>query len=126
MSLRTPLGKVRGLGSAKDGTHHFWVQRLTAIGLIPLTVWFVAALVSLVGAGHGEVVDWLSQPVPAILMLLLIVSGMYHLKLGLQVVVEDYFHGEGLKLAGQIAITLGCSVVGFASVFAVLKISLGS
>ena len=126
MSVRTPLGKARGLGSAKDGTHHFWVQRLTAIALIPLTIWFVAALVSLVGAGHGAVTDWLGRPVPAILMLLLIVSGLYHLKLGLQVIVEDYVHKEGLKLASQIAITLGCAVVGFASAFAVLKISLGS
>lgn len=126
MSLRTPLGKARGLGSAKDGTHHFWVQRLTAIALIPLTIWFVAALVSLAGAGHGEVTDWLSKPVPAILMLLLIVSGMYHLKLGLQVIVEDYVHGEGLKLTSQIAITLGCAAVGFAAAFSVLKISLGS
>lgn len=126
MSLRTPLGKARGLGSAKDGTHHFWVQRLTAVALIPLSVWFVAALVSLVGAGHSEVTDWLSEPIPAILMLLLIVSGMYHLKLGLQVVVEDYVRREGLKLTGQIAITLGCTVVGFVAVFSILKISLGS
>lgn len=126
MGLRTPLGKARGLGSAKDGTHHFWVQRLTAIALIPLTIWFVAAFVSLAGAGHGEVTEWLGKPVPAILMLLLIVSGMYHLKLGMQVIVEDYVHGEGLKLTSQIAITLGCAAVGFAAVFSILKISLGS
>jgi len=126
MSLRTPLGKARGLGSAKDGTHHFWVQRLTAIALIPLTIWFVAALVSLTGAGHGEVTEWLRKPIPAILMLLLVVSGMYHLKLGLQVIVEDYVHSEGLKLTGQIAIILGCAAIGFAAAFSILKISLGS
>lgn len=126
MSLRTPLGHVRGLGSAKDGTGHFWLQRLTAIALVPLSVWFAYAALGLVGVGHGGVVAWLQQPVPAILMLLLIATGFYHLKLGVQVIIEDYVHGEAFKLASQISVTLGCVALGVAGAFAVLKISLGS
>lgn len=126
MSLRTPLGQVRGLGSAKDGTGDFWLQRLTAIALVPLSVWFTFAVFGLVGAGHGDVVAWLQRPAPAILMLLLIATGFYHLKLGVQVIIEDYIHGEAFKLASQIIVTLGCVALGVASAFAVLKISLGT
>lgn len=126
MSLQTPLGKVRGLGSAKDGTSHFWLQRLTAIALVPLGIWFTLAMLGLIGAGHAEVTGWLRQPVPASLMLLFIASSFYHLKLGAQVIIEDYVHGEGFKLISQIAVTLACVALGFVSAFAVLKISLGS
>lgn len=126
MSQRTPLGQVRGLGSAKDGTGHFWMQRLTAIALVPLSVWLAFAALGLVGAGHAEVVAWLQQPVPAILMLLLIATGFYHLKLGVQVIIEDYVHGEAFKLVSQIVVTLGCVALGVAGAFAVLKISLGT
>lgn len=126
MSLRTPIGRVRGLGSAKDGTHHWWLQRLTAVALVPLTVWFVASIVGLAGADYDTVVTWIGQPVVAVVLILFLFTSFYHLKLGLQVVVEDYVHNEGVKMAVQIAITFGCILVGALSIFAVLKIAFGS
>ena len=125
MSLRSPIGKVRGLGSAKEGTHHFWVQRVSAVALVPLTVWLVASLVCLTGAGRDDVLDWLSRPFPAIMMLLLVIAGFYHLKLGIQVILEDYVHGEGAKLATSLLNTFVCFAGGAVSVFAVLKIAFG-
>ena len=124
MSLRTPISSVRGHGSAGAGTHHFWVQRVTAVALVPLTIWFLSALLSHVGGSRAEILAWIGQPVVAVAFILLLVAGAYHLKLGLQVVIEDYVYGEGMKLASQLAVTLGCSAVGIASVFAVLKIAL--
>ncbi|MEN3951905.1 succinate dehydrogenase, hydrophobic membrane anchor protein [Iodidimonas sp. SYSU 1G8] len=125
MSLRSPLGKVRGLGSAKEGTHHFWVQRVSAVALVPLTLYLVASLVCLTGAGRDDVLDWLSRPFPAIMMLLLIIAGFYHLKLGLQVIIEDYVHGEGSKLIVNMLNTFGCFAAGAVAAFAVLKIAFG-
>ena len=125
MSLRTPISRVRGLGSAKDGTEHFWAQRLTAVALVPLVIWFVASMVCLTGAGRGDVLDWLGQPIVAILMLLMITVAFYHLKLGLQVVIEDYLHSEGVKLTALVLNTFGCLAVGIAAAFAVLKIAFG-
>ncbi|MFN3233196.1 MAG: succinate dehydrogenase, hydrophobic membrane anchor protein [Alphaproteobacteria bacterium] len=125
MSLRTPIGRVRGLGSAKDGTEHFWMQRVSAIALVPLILWFTVSLVTMTGAGYVDVVTWLSSPLVAILMLLMITAGFYHLKLGLQVVIEDYVHSEGLKLAALLLNTFFCLAVGVAAAFAVLKIAFG-
>lgn len=123
MSLRTALGRVRGLGSAKGGTHHWWMQRVTAIALIPLTVWIVASFVAMTGADYETVRAWMAMPLVAILFILFIATGLYHLKLGLQVVIEDYVHSEGLKLASQMALTFACVLVAAASIFAVLKIA---
>lgn len=125
MSLRSPIGKVRGLGSAKSGTHHFWIQRVSAVALVPLVLWLVASLICLTGAGRDEVLDWLSNPLPAILMILLVVAGFYHLKLGIQVILEDYVHGEGAKLVTSLLNTFVCFAGGAISVFAVLKIAFG-
>ena len=122
--MRTPISKVRGQGSAKSGTHHFWVQRVTAVALVPLCMWFLCALMFHMGNDRAEVLAWLSQPLVAILFILLITSGLYHLKLGLQVVIEDYVNGEGLKLVSQLLVTLGCAAIAAASLFAVLKIAL--
>jgi len=94
-SMRSDLGRVRGMGSAKEGVHHWWMQRLTAIALIPLIMWFVASVAGLAGAGHAETVAWLSQPLVAIAVILLVVATLYHAALGIQVVVEDYIHHEG-------------------------------
>ncbi|WP_422364726.1 succinate dehydrogenase, hydrophobic membrane anchor protein [Pelagibius sp.] len=110
MSLRSPLGKVRGLGSAKDGTGHWWAQRLSALALIPLTLWFCVALVSLSGADHAAVAAWAGSPVVAGLLILLIAATFYHAYLGVQVVIEDYVHHEGLKIAGLLLVK-GASVV---------------
>ena len=123
MTMRTPLAKVRGLGSAKDGTHHWWMQRLTAVALVPLTVWFVVSMISFVGADHAVVSAWLAQPLSAVLMLLLVVATFYHLKLGVQVVIEDYIHGEAAKIACLVALKLLSVALGVAGVFAVLKVA---
>lgn len=125
MSLRTPLGRVRGLGSAKEGVAHWWTQRVTALALIPLAIWFVASVVSLAGADYAEVVIWLRAPVVAALMVLLLVAAFYHAALGLQVVIEDYVHEEGAKLAAILLVKAVCLVLALAGVFAVLKIAFG-
>ena len=125
MSLRTPISEVRGLGSAKEGTNHFWTQRVSAVALIPLTIWFVASLVCLTGAERADVVNWLSAPLNAVLMLLVVVVGLYHLRLGLQVIIEDYVHGKGMKLLSDLLNTFACTLVGFAAAFAILKIAFG-
>ena len=123
MSLRTDLGKVRGLGSAKEGAGHWWAQRLTAIALIPLLVWFVASVVPLVGAELRIVREWISNPVNSVLLLSLIVAVFHHAQLGLQVVIEDYVHTGWLKLASVIAVKFAAFGLGATSLFAVLKIA---
>ena len=124
MSLRSPLGKVRGLGSAKSGTHHWWMQKVTAIALIPLTIWFVSSIVQMTQADYEIVINWMNSPVVAILMTLFIITGIYHLKLGLQVIVEDYIHSEGSKMVLQMMITFGCVAIAITAIFSILKIAL--
>ena len=106
MDYRTPIARARGLGSAKDGTHHWWMQRITAIALIPLTVWLVASLVAVGAADHARTVEWIRSPAVAIALLLTIAALFHHAQLGLQVVIEDYVHTEGVKLAAVIAVKL--------------------
>lgn len=120
MSLRTPLGRARGLGSAKDGAQHWWHQRLTALALLPLAVWFVVSLITLADATYEDVIDWLSSPVVAGLMLLWIFTMFYHLKLGLQEVIEDYVHSEWRKLASLVFVTFATITLGLACALAVL------
>jgi succinate dehydrogenase / fumarate reductase membrane anchor subunit len=125
MSMRTPLGRVRGLGSAKSGTEHFWQQRVTAVALVPLTVAFVAILVSLLGRNHAAVVQILGSPPVAILMVLFVLAGCWHMRLGMQVIIEDYVHGETSKLVLLMLNTFFTVAVCLAAIFAVLKISFG-
>jgi len=125
MSLRTPLGRVRGLGSAKDGTHHWWMQRVTAVALVPLTLIFTGYVLALVGAPHAEVAATLGSPLGSLIALLLIAVTFYHLSLGMQVVIEDYVHGEGTKIALVMLSNFFCIVVGLASALSVLKLAFG-
>jgi succinate dehydrogenase / fumarate reductase membrane anchor subunit len=124
-SMRTPMARVRGLGAAKEGVHHWWMQRLTAIALVPLTLWFVVAILSMVGADHAAVKAWMAQPLPAVLTVLLIVATFHHAQLGLQVVVEDYVHHEGAKLTLIVAIKFAALALAALAVFAVLKLAFG-
>jgi len=119
-SLRTPLGRVVGLGSAKDGTKHWWLQRVSAIALVPLVFWFVASLAALAGADQATIAGWLQSPVAALAMILLLGTGFFHLKLGLQVVIEDYVHVEWARVALLLLNTFACIAVGGGAVLAVL------
>jgi succinate dehydrogenase / fumarate reductase membrane anchor subunit len=123
--MRTPLGRVRGLGSAREGTLHFWRQRLTAIANVPLVLFMVGLIVALVGAPYDEVRATLANPFVTLVVILFLVSVLYHMKLGMQIVIEDYVHGEGAKVA-LIALNIFFPlIVGVASVFALLKIAFG-
>jgi succinate dehydrogenase / fumarate reductase membrane anchor subunit len=122
--MGTYLGRVRGMGSAKEGVHHWWMQRLTAIALIPLVLWFVASVAMLAGAGHDETVAWLSQPLVAIAVIMLLVATLYHAALGIQVVIEDYIHHEGWKFFWLICMKFVFLVLGVAAVFSVLKLAI--
>jgi succinate dehydrogenase / fumarate reductase membrane anchor subunit len=123
MSIRTPLGRVRGLGSAKSGALHFWHQRLTAVALVPLTLWFVWSVARYAGAPHGDVVAFLAHPFNAAAMLLFVIAGLYHMVLGVQVVIEDYVHSEGMKLALLLFVNFAAFAIGIVSTIAVLRIA---
>lgn len=122
MSLRSPLARVRGLGSAKDGTGHWWAQRLTALALVPLTLWFCISVVTMIGAGHAAVAAWAGSPLVAGLLILLIVATFYHGALGLQVVIEDYVHAEMSKLVLLLIVKATALVLGLAGVLSVLTL----
>lgn len=124
MSLKTPLARARGLGAAHGGTHHWWVQRLTAIALLPLLPWFAISLASLATADHATAATWLARPLNAILTLALLASLFHHMHLGLQVVIEDYIHGHGRKLAALLAVKYATALLAIAAAFAVLKVAL--
>ena len=119
--MRTDLGRVRGLGTAKEGVHHWWMQRLTAIALIPLTLWFIISIATLNNASYTETVNWLSIPLVSIL---LVSATLYHALLGVQVVVEDYIHQEGFKFLLLIGLKFIFLVLGVVAIFSLLKIAL--
>jgi succinate dehydrogenase / fumarate reductase membrane anchor subunit len=122
--MRSSLGRARGLGSARAGSHHWWAQRLTAIALVPLTLWFIFAVIHLSGASHQAVIEWLSAPLTMGLMLALIVATFHHMQLGLQVVIEDYVHDERAKLASVLLIKAVSVMMALVCVVSVLKIGL--
>ena len=126
MSMIDPMARVRGLGSAKEGTHHWIAQRMTAVALIPLTLWFVISLIGLIGADLAAVKDWLSSPFNAVMMILTLIAGFHHAQLGLQVVIEDYIHGEGCKIAALWFVKGAAFFFGAAAVFSVVKLALGA
>jgi len=124
MTTQTPLARVEGLGAARSGTGHFWRQRVSAVALIPLSAWFVFAALSLVGADRDSAVAFLHQPVNAIAMALFVIAALHHSILGLQVVIEDYVHAEGWKIALFVLNHLLAWVVGAVSIYALVKIAL--
>ena len=122
-ALCSPLGRVRGMGSAKSGTHHWWMQRVTSIALLPLTLWFVVSMIGLVGASYLETLLWIAQPLNAVLMLVLIGLTFHHMAAGLQVVVEDYVRDEFKRIAFVLVIKATSLLMALASGFAVLRIA---
>ncbi len=124
--MRSSLGRAIGLGSAKEGVEHWWAQRITGLALVPLGLWFVIAVIELVGADRMLFVEWVRHPVPAVLLVLLLIATFYHGALGLQVVIEDYVHDEALKLGLLIIMRLASIVLAALGVFAVLKLALGA
>jgi succinate dehydrogenase / fumarate reductase membrane anchor subunit len=125
MGAGTDLGRVRGLGAAKDGVHHWWLQRVTAVANIVLVLWFIFSLVRLPGLDYTSVTLWLRQPVAAVPMLLLIVSVFWHFRLGVQVFIEDYVHGPA-RIIAMLALSFYTLAGAAAAVFAVFKIALGA
>jgi succinate dehydrogenase / fumarate reductase membrane anchor subunit len=125
MGAGTSLGRVRGLGSAKDGVHHWWLQRVTAVSNLLLVLWFIGSLVRLPSLDYGSVTLWLRQPVAAVPMLLFIVSVFWHLRLGVQVMLEDYLHGTA-RVVAMLALNFYTLAGAAAAVFAVFKIALGA
>ena len=122
--FRSPLGRARGLGSARSGSHHWWLQRLTSLALVPLTLWFIFMVIHLAGAPHQAVIDWLASPITMGLMLALIVATFHHTHSGLQVVIEDYVHEERAKMAALLVIKGLCVLLALIGVVSVLKIGL--
>jgi len=124
--LRSPLGRAVGLGSAKEGVEHWWLQRITAVALVPLGLWFVIAIIRLLGADVDDVRDWVGNPLPAILLVLLLIATFYHAALGLQVVIEDYVHAELTKLGLLVVVRLACFALAVAGIFAVVSMAVGT
>lgn len=123
MSIQTPLNRARGLGSAKSGVAHFWHQRVTAVALVPLTIWFVWAVARYTGAPYDDVRAFLGDPFNAAAMLLFVIAGLYHAALGVQVVIEDYITREGMKLALLLLTKFAAFAIGVVSAIAVLRIA---
>jgi succinate dehydrogenase / fumarate reductase membrane anchor subunit len=123
--LRTELGRVRGLGSAKEGVSHWWHQRLTAIALVPLSLWFVASLVFLTDTDHATAVHWLGSPISLGVMVLFIAALFYHAVLGVQVVIEDYVSHHGLRLASIVLVQFAGFALAMAAIVSLLVIAFG-
>ena len=125
MAMRTPLKNVRRLGSAKDGTEHFWRQRLTSVALLLLLPFMLWITLALVGADYETTVETLGNPIVSILLVLFILASVVHMRLGMQVIIEDYVHTEGAKIALLMLNTFFAAVIGLASIYAALKLSFG-
>lgn len=125
-SIRSALANARGLGSAKTGVGHWWAQRVSAVALVPLTLWFVASLASQLGADYASVTDWLSSPLQASLMVIYLAAIFYHSQLGLQVIIEDYVHTESIKMASLIVLQLANILLAVAAILSVIMILVGA
>ncbi len=125
-SIRSPLGRARGLGSAKDGTHHWILQRITAIALLPLSLYFLWQLPHIVNPDHGDLIEWIEDPVVAIGLLLFIVTAFYHATLGVQVIIEDYVHSDFFKFGCLVLNQLFFFFLGVSGIYAVIRLSFGA
>jgi succinate dehydrogenase / fumarate reductase membrane anchor subunit len=121
--LRSPLGRVRGSGSAKSGAHHWWMQRVTSIALLPLTIWFILSLATSAGMTHGEALAWVGTPLNAVLLLALIGLTFHHTASGVQVILEDYVNKEWLRIGSILVVKGVCWLLAIAAAFAVLRIA---
>ncbi|MBO1073584.1 succinate dehydrogenase, hydrophobic membrane anchor protein [Roseomonas marmotae] len=121
--LQSPLARVRGLGSAKGGTHHWWVQRVTSMALLPLTIWFVLSVAGHTGASHDEILAWIGRPFNAVLLLSFVVISFQHAGAGMQVVLEDYVRGEA-RIFSILVVKGLCWILGLAAALAVLRIAI--
>lgn len=126
MELRSTLGRVRGLGSAKEGVRHWWAQRVTAIALVPLSIWFVVAVISLMGADYTQYQAWIGQFGNALLMILTTLVLFYHAHLGMQVIIEDYVHGEGARVITLLFFKFVLAGLAASCVLAVVLVALGA
>jgi succinate dehydrogenase / fumarate reductase membrane anchor subunit len=122
---KSPIGRARGFGAAKEGTAQWWTQRMTSIALVPLGFWFVVSIIALTGATQPEVAEWLASRRTAVMMSLLIVAVFYHFKLGMQVIIEDYVHHETVKILSLVLVSFTCIALAFIGVLSVLRLAIG-
>lgn len=125
MRYRTPISVARGLGSSKNGLGHWWMQRLTAIGLVPLVLWFVVSILSLSGQSHDQVVSWLHSLPHSVLLSIFLIVSLYHANLGLQAIFEDYIQARWLQMSARIVAAFAAVLAGFAGVFSLLGLAFG-
>ena len=124
-NLRSPLGRARGLGSAKEGLHHWWAQRLTAIALVPLTLWFVMSLIRLSGTGYEDFIYWVASPLNATALILFVAVAFHHAVLGVQVVLEDYVVDHGLRAVSILLVKLVCYGLAAFAIVSTIIVTLG-
>ncbi|ONG52477.1 succinate dehydrogenase, hydrophobic membrane anchor protein [Pseudoroseomonas deserti] len=122
--MQSPLGRVRGLGSAKGGTHHWWIQRVTSIALLPLTIWFILSIALHTGSSHAQVVAWIGHPLNAVLLISFILISFQHAGAGMQVVLEDYVRGEMPRMASILAVKALCWLMALLAALSVLRVAL--
>ena len=122
--MRSPLGRARGLGSARAGATHWWVQRLTSLALVPLTLWFICAMVRMIGATRDDVVSWMAGPLPIVLLIALVIATFHHLQAGLQVVIEDYVHRDWLRVGSILVIKAIALLLALACIVSTLRLGL--
>ena len=122
--MRSPLGRARGLGSAKAGAAHWWAQRLTSLALVPLTLWFLCAAIRMLGATRDDVVLWMAGPLPIVLMIALVIATFHHLQAGIQVVIEDYVENGALRVGSILLVKGLCMLLALACIVSVLRIGL--
>jgi len=123
--FRSPLSVVKGHGSAKDGTHHFWMQRVTAVALIPLLLWFCFSIAMMPEATYATVVAWMKSPFNSVMLILALFASFYHLSLGLQVILEDYISNHNVRMASILGMKLFCFFFAALGIFSVIKIAVG-